>query len=155
MHTTVGPKDNEEPFDEYPLTCALASSIRLRDTTWDGDKGLFVWDDRSDSGPADRPNGLRDNIGAIRNSTGQECRTRFSDIPRAMASTEARIAHHLGYPSSVVDGIIARAGFDPGRDKLYLEEILQKNTIDQTFDVATDSQGSRTRGQGDVVYACT
>lgn len=155
MHTNVGPRDNAEEIAEYPLTAALSASIKLRDTTWDGDKGVFLWDARSDGGLNTRPNPVRDNLGMIRNSNGHECRTRFSSIPRAMASVEARIAHHLGYPESAVDAIVARAGFNPAGDRLHLEDILRQGRVDEVFNVATDSKGSRTRGQDDVVYACT
>jgi hypothetical protein len=155
MHTTAGPRDNVEDSIEYPLTAALSPSIKLRDTTWDGDKGVFVWDNRADGGLNTRPNGLRDNLGTIRNSNGHECRTRFSSIPRARASVEARIACHLGYPESTIDAIVARAGFNPARDRLHLDDIVANNKVDLVFDVATESKGSRSRGQDQVVYACS
>lgn len=159
LHFTSGPTSDtqtEVNFNLFPLTHAISGSPAMATSTWTGGKVYFVWDDRADGGANTRPNPL--SLGRnFRDSSGREARTRFSTIPRALASTRARIAWSLGYTLEwIVDNILAPVGLGSG-DVLYVADMVAGGTswIDSTFSTISNAQGAAFINETFVNYACT
>ena len=90
-------------YANFPLNIASVGELYTsRNSTWSGTAQHKIWANRATGGHNTKDNGCQS---AIQNSSGVDCRMRFSTIAKANAATACRLSYSAGYAEYESDGV--------------------------------------------------
>lgn len=90
-------------YPNFPLNIASVGELYTsRNSTWSGTLQHKIWANRATGGHNTKDNGCQT---AIQNTSGVDCRMRFSTIAKANAATACRLSYSAGYAQFETDGV--------------------------------------------------